>query len=284
MSDAGHKGFGGEQRSLLLVGTGLIGGSFALAAKQAGIFEHVVGLDSNPQALGQARQLGVIDSQSDTLDAGCDAVCVAVPVGDIAAAVQEAAVRAPVVFDVGSVKGAVIEALAPVPPNYVPCHPIAGSERTGPAAASASLFQGASVAMTPLADTDASAVATVRSYWEAAGGVVTVERPEEHDERLALLSHLPHLLAFAFMEVAGSAKSLDGAGGGFRDFTRIAAADSRVWADILHGNAAPVRRYLEELIGAMRGFQAAAEGANGELRARIDAAAEIRRAIDLADS
>ena len=217
------------------------------------------------------------------MDAGCDAVCVAVPVGDIAACVQEAAARAPLVFDVGSVKGAVVDALAPVPPNYVPCHPIAGSERTGPAAASADLFRGASVAMTPLAGTDATAVATVRSYWEAAGGVVAMERPDEHDERLALLSHLPHLVAFAFMEVAGRAKSLDGAGGGFRDFTRIAAADARVWADILQGNAACVRRYLDELVDTMRGFQAAAEGAHGELPARIHAAAEIKRAMDMAE-
>ena len=284
MSDGSQTGFGSGQRSLLLVGTGLIGGSFALAAKQAGLFEHVVGIDRKEEALRQALDLGVIDSTSDTLDAGCDAVCVAVPVGDIAACVQEAAVRAPLVFDVGSVKGAVVDALAPVPSNYVPCHPIAGSERTGPAAASADLFRGASVAMTPLAGTDATAVATVRSYWEAAGGVVAMERPDEHDERLALLSHLPHLVAFAFMEVAGRANSLDGAGGGFRDFTRIAAADARVWADILQGNAACVRRYLDELVDTMRGFQAAAEGAHGELPARIHAAAEIKRAMDMAES
>ena len=272
------------QRSLLLIGTGLVGGSFALAAKQSGLFERVVGVDRNPDALRQALRLGVIDASSDTLDTGCDAVCVAVPVGNIAACVQQAAAVAPLVFDVGSIKSAIVEALSPVPPNYVPCHPIAGSERSGPSAASSHLFRGRSVAITPVPNTDVAAMATVRGYWETVGGDVVVESPAEHDERLALLSHLPHLVAFAFMEVAGRAKSLDGAGGGFRDFTRIAAADASVWADILRGNAAHVRRHLDELIDTMLGFAAAAETANGELPARINAAARIKRAVDMAES
>ena len=145
--------------------------------------------------------------------------------------VQEAAKTAPLVFDVGSVKRPIIDALYPLPPNYVPCHPIAGSERAGPAAARGDLFNDASVVLTPVAETDAAATATVRGYWQAIGATVTIETPEAHDERLALVSHLPHLVAFAFMEVAGDAERLAGAGGGFRDFTRIAAADAAIWTD-----------------------------------------------------
>ena len=114
--------------TLLLVGTGLVGGSFALAAKAHGVFDRVVGIDDNPEALRQALELGIVDETTDASDVVCDAACIAVPVGAVADWVQEAAKTAPLVFDVGSVKRPIIDALYPLPPNYVPCHPIAGSE------------------------------------------------------------------------------------------------------------------------------------------------------------
>ena len=265
-------------KSLLLIGTGLIGGSFALATKAQGIFDRVLGMDRNKQALERALQLGIVDAPARSVATDCAAVCVAVPVRSIANCVRETAAQAPLVFDVGSVKGPIVDALAPVPANFVPCHPIAGSERAGPAAADANLFRGHAVALTPVATTDAAAIATVRGYWQAVGARVVVESPTAHDDRLALLSHLPHLVAFAFMEVAGDAESLHGAGGGFRDFTRIAAADADVWADILRSNAPCVRGYLNQLIDALRGF--AAEDDDAALRRRIAAAAEVKRALD----
>ena len=268
------------RRSLLLVGTGLIGGSFALAAKANGVFDHVVGLDRSREALDEAQRLGIIDERAETMAGNHDAVCIAVPVGGIAASVRAAAPRAPVVFDVGSVKSAIVEALAPAPANFVPCHPIAGSERQGPAAARADLFDGRLVVLTPVAGTDAAATAAVRAYWEAIGGRVVVDSAAGHDERFAVLSHLPHLVAFAFMEVAGRSGSLEGAGGGFRDFTRIAAADADVWTDILHANAPRVRRYANELIRALQSFADAAHSGGSTLRARIDAAAQIKRTFD----
>ena len=271
----------GAGKSLLLVGTGLIGGSFALAAKAKGLFDCVIGMDRNAQALEQARELGIVDATAQSIPANCAAVCVAVPVGGIAACVREAAAHAPLVFDVGSVKRPIVDALAPVPAHFVPCHPIAGSERAGPAAAHAELFQGHTVALTPVADTDAAAIAAVRGLWEAIGASVVVESPSAHDDRLALLSHLPHLVAFAFMEVAGNTESLHGGGGGFRDFTRIAAADADVWADILHANAPRLRPYLDQLIEALRGF--ATEPDSAALRQRISAAAEVKRALDAAE-
>ena len=265
--------------TLLLVGTGLIGGSFALAAKAHGVFDRVVGIDDNPDALRQALDLGIVDETTDAPDVACDAACVAVPVGAVADWVQEAAKTVPLVFDVGSVKRPIIDALYPLPPNYVPCHPIAGSERAGPAAAHRDLFNDASVVLTPVAETDAAATATVRDHWQAIGATVTIETPEAHDERLALVSHLPHLVAFAFMEVAGDAEHLAGAGGGFRDFTRIAAADAAIWTDILRANASHIERHLDDLIFALRGFSEAIWD-DDSLQTRIEAAAAVRRALD----
>lgn len=285
--------------SLLLIGTGLVGGSFALAAKAAGLFDRVVGMDRDPATLREALALGIVDTVlegavAEALAEGAagspgrfNAACVAVPVGDVAACVRAAAPRAEVVFDVGSVKGAIVDALAPPPANYVPCHPVAGSERAGPAAARADLFKDRMVALTPAPNTDAGAARTVRGYWERLGARVLEEAPAAHDQRLALLSHLPHLVAFAFMEVAGRADTLTGAGAGFRDFTRIAAADARVWGDILSSNADNVRPYLDDLLATLRSFAASAEAdagaGNGDLRQRIAAAAEVRRALDAAE-
>ena len=268
-------------KTLLLVGTGMVGGSFALAAKARGLFEHVVGVDRSPAALREAHALGIVDECRESFVA-CDAACIAVPVGAIATAAAEAARTCALVFDVGSVKRPIVDALSPLPPNFVPCHPIAGSEQAGPKAARGGLFEGHTVAMTPTVETDAGATATVRDYWQALGAKVVVETPAEHDERLALVSHLPHLVAFAFMEVAGAAKSLDGVGGGFRDFTRIAGADADMWADILRANAPQVQQHLDALVAALRGFSTAAREGDAALRERIAAAAAVQRALDAA--
>lgn len=265
-------------RSLLLIGTGLVGGSFALAARANGLFDRVVGVDRDAGALAEALRLGVVDETADSLPGDCDAACVAVPVGGIAVRVREAARRAPLVFDVGSVKQPILDALAPPPGHYVPCHPLAGSERSGVAAADATLFRGRAVALTPVAATNAAAIASVRGYWERLGARVVVESPGMHDDRVAMLSHLPHLLAFAFLETAGRGHALESLGEGFRDFTRIGAADGAMWADILHANGANVRRHLEAVIASLRGFAATED--RSALRRRIEAAASVRRGLD----
>lgn len=269
--------------TLLLVGTGLVGGSFALAAKAHGLFNRVVGTDRSAEALAQALELGIIDDRAS--DAGesngrYDAACVAVPLAGIAPCVRDASRRAAVVFDVGSVKGPVIDALDTPPDNYVPCHPIAGSERHGPTAADAALFSKRTVVMTPTPATNASAIAEVRGFWEAIGADVETETPDRHDLRFALLSHLPHLVAVAFMDVVARAGSFAGAGSGFRDFTRIAAGDAEVWHDILHSNADHVRRYLDELIDDLRTLGDAAAEGGPSLRHRIENASRLRRAFD----
>ena len=271
-------------RSLLLIGTGLVGGSFAKAAKTRAVFDRIVGVDRDRGALEKALELGVIDEAADAPGGDYDAVCVAVPVGAIAGRVLEAAPRAAgPVFDVGSVKGPVIEALDPVPANFVPCHPIAGSELQGPAAARADLFEGRVVVMTPAAETDGGAVDAVRGYWEAVGARVVVQTPASHDDCFALVSHLPHLVAFAFMDAAARAGPLDHAGNGFRDFVRIAGADVDVWTDILHANADRIRPRLDELLDTLRDFRTAMEDGGESLRRAIASAVQAKRAFDEAD-
>lgn len=267
-------------RSLLLVGTGLVGGSFALAAKAAGLFDHVVGVDRDPDALAEALARGVVDQTTQQPSDDFQAACVAVPVTAIAECVREAAQAAPVVFDVGSVKQSVLNALRPVPPRFVPCHPIAGDSRGGAAGARANLFRGRPAVLTPVDATDADAVAVVRRYWQAVGARVVVEDAAVHDERFAMLSHLPHLVAFAYVELAARADDFRDSGSGFRDFTRIAGADANVWADILSANADPVLRHLDALVDELRNFATTLRADRGALRSRIAAAAHRRRALD----
>ena len=280
---AGTKADPSGDATLLLVGTGLVGGSFALAARAHGVFTRIVGADRSADALDKALELGIIDDRAGDAGPGngrYDAACVAVPLAGIAPCVRDASRSAAVVFDVGSVKGPVIDALDEPPGNYVPCHPIAGSERHGPGAADAALFSNRTVVMTPTAATAAWAIAEVRRFWEAIGADVETEAPDRHDLRFALLSHLPHLVAVAFMDVVARTGSFAGAGSGFRDFTRIAAGDVEVWHDILHSNADHVRHYLDELIDDLRTLGDAAAEGGPSLRHRIESASRLRRAFD----
>ncbi|MCY3620085.1 MAG: prephenate dehydrogenase/arogenate dehydrogenase family protein [Gammaproteobacteria bacterium] len=271
-------------RSLLLIGTGLVGGSFAKAAKTRAVFDRIVGVDRDRGALDRALELDIIDEAADGPGSDCDAVCVAVPVGAIADHVRDAALHCSgPVFDVGSVKGPVIDALHPMPPNFVPCHPIAGSELHGPTAARADLFEDRVAVMTPVAETDGGALDAVRGYWEAVGARVVEQTPVSHDRCFALVSHLPHLVAFAFMDAAARAGPFQHVGNGFRDFVRIAGADVDVWTDILHANAGQIRPRLDELIKTLGDFRSAMEKGGESLRRRVESAASAKRAFDEAD-
>ena len=267
--------------SLLLVGTGLVGGSFARAARARGVFQQVVGMDRDPAVLAEAVRLGVVDAPADSFT-GHAAVCIAVPVAGIAACVHDAVDDGAPVFDVGSVKAPIVEALWPVPPNFVPCHPIAGSERRGPAEARADLFEDQAVVLTPVAATDPHAVAAVAGYWEAVGARVVTEDPADHDRRFALVSHLPHLVAFAFMETASGAP-LDIVGNGFRDFVRTAGADPDVWTDILQANVGEVRAHLDELVDTLRSYAAMMADDPDKLRERLAKVVENKRSFDAKD-
>jgi prephenate dehydrogenase len=246
---------------LVVVGTGLIGGSFALGLKEGGKVGSVVGVGRGRDNLDQALRLGIID-RAYTRDEGWTAeladatlVLLATPVGEMPALFAAIAPHlgpGTIVSDAGSTKQDVIAAarttLGSALSRFVPAHPIAGSERSGAAAASASLFRGRQVVLTPLPETDPAAVERVRECWTRCGGIVTLLTAERHDALLSAVSHLPHLLAFALIgEIASRPDAGDYwrvAGTGLRDFTRLAESHPDMWRDICIANAVRLRADL----------------------------------------
>lgn len=291
-------------RKLVIVGVGLIGGSFALALKRAGAVRSVVGVGREPANLEAALSAGIVDRAraigeawtSEVSDA--DFVMLATPVGEmpsLLAAIAPALGRDTVVTDVGSTKQDVVAAarkhLAANLPNFVPAHPIAGTERSGARAAFAELFRGRTVVLTPIAETAAAALARVSDCWACCGGIVRHLEATRHDAILGAVSHLPHVLAYAL--VAGIAARPDGvecleyAGTGFRDATRLAGSQPRMWRDVCIANRAELLRELatyrheleriEELLvqsdgeGLQRLFERARAAREGWLRGRGEA-------------
>lgn len=261
---------------LLLIGVGLIGASFARAARAAGAFDRVTGFDVDPEAIAGALAAGVVDAiaENPTQAApAADAAFVAVPPSHIAAAVVEvcraSAARRMPVFDAGSVKAPLLaelrERFGTLPAAFVPCHPMAGAESQGHAAADRDLFRGRRVFLTPGHETDPATVERVTQWWRACGGEPQIVDALAHDRAVAATSHLPHLVAFAYMARFGrdSRALLDFAGPGFRDFTRIAGSDPALWRDIAESNRAAVVAELDRLtarLGALRGDLAAGRG------------------------
>ena len=245
---------------LAVVGVGLIGGSFAAALKRAGAVKRVVGVGRGRANLDDALRLGIIDeATSDVAQGvrGADFILLAMPVGQMGAVMEAIApvlAADAVVTDGGSTKSDVVTNARARMPNaldrFVPAHPIAGSERTGAAAASASLFADRDVILTPLPENREDAVARVRKAWLACGARVSEMHPEDHDRTLGVVSHLPHVLAFALVDlVAGraDAQRLFGlAAGGFRDFTRIASSSPEMWRDICIANRNSIGAVLAE--------------------------------------
>jgi prephenate dehydrogenase len=249
---------------LTIIGVGLIGGSLARALRQAGAVQTIVGSGRGEANLIRAQELGVIDRY--TLDlaeavAGADVVLVGVPLGamhEVFAAIAPALRADAIVTDVGSAKATVVaDALRAfgVRPNFVPGHPIAGTERSGVEASFAELFQRRRVILTPLPETDPAALARVSELWRAAGADVVDMSVAHHDEILAATSHLPHLLAYGLVDTLSrwddSREVFQFAAGGFRDFTRIASSDPIMWRDICIANrealSASLERYMEDL-------------------------------------
>jgi prephenate dehydrogenase len=245
---------------LAVVGVGLIGGSFAAALKRAGRVGRVIGIGRGRANLDDALRLGIVDEATSDLalgTRGADFILLAMPVGQMGAVMDAIApVIGPdaVVTDGGSTKrDVVMHARARLPgilDRFVPAHPIAGSERTGAAAASASLFVDRNVILTPLPENRATALARVRDAWLACGARVAEMDPEDHDRTLGVVSHLPHVLAFALVDlVAGraDAQRLFGlAASGFRDFTRIASSSPEMWRDICIANRDAIGTALAE--------------------------------------
>ncbi len=256
---------------IAILGLGLIGGSVGLACRARGLAKEVRGADQDPDHCTQALALGLVDlAFQDPVAAvqGADMVVLAVPVGAIPPTIERIAPHlAPgaVVTDVGSVKGSIAATMDRLLPdgNGVPGHPIAGRERSGPAAASAELFVGARCVLTPSESTDPAAVERVRGLWRAIGADVVEMTPDRHDEVFAAVSHLPHIVAYALMgailDLTDDGEELhEFAAGGLRDFTRVAMSHPIMWRDICLAN----RQKILEMIGR---FQVALDNLSAKI-------------------
>jgi prephenate dehydrogenase len=253
-----------------LIGCGLMGGSFALALKRAKLVKRVVGYSKSPYTTERARQLGVIDVAAPSAllaVSGADIVLLAVPVAASEAtfkAIRHGISADTLVMDVGSTKGDVIEAarngLQRQFANFVPAHPIAGKELSGIEHAEASLFAGRQVVLTPVKATLRSNVQRASQVWSGIGAHVITMTHEEHDGAFAAVSHLPHLLAFAYINGLAAQpqgqRFLSLAGPGFRDFSRIAASDPVMWRDVLLANREQVLEQSQAFRKALDEFEA----------------------------
>jgi cyclohexadieny/prephenate dehydrogenase len=244
---------------LALIGVGLIGGSIARAARAQGAVRSIVATARSPATRRRVAELGLADQVVETNAAaveGADLVIVCIPVGACGAVAKEVAphlASGAIVSDVGSVKASVVKDMAPhLPANayFVPAHPVAGTENSGPDAGFAELFVGRWCILTPPEGTDPAAVEKLAAFWRALGANVETMSPEHHDLVLAVTSHLPHLIAYTIVgtadELSEVTKSevLQFSAGGFRDFTRIAASDPTMWRDIFLANKDAVLEML----------------------------------------
>ena len=279
-------------RNLTVVGLGLIGGSLARALREAGAVQTITGFDSNPLRCAAALSLGVVDhigaSAADAVK-DADLVLLSVPVLDTLAAMaalMNGLKPGAVVTDAGSTKQSVLDDVkracnGAIPSWFVPGHPIAGTEKSGVENSSATLFKNHRVILTPHPAQDAAAKAVVVSMWQAAGARVVEMEPHQHDTIFAATSHLPHLLAYSFVDMLNELDEqheiFPNAGGGFRDFTRIASSSPQMWHDIVRANKRSVSEVLDRQIAELRELrQMIAEDRWDEVRALFERARAAR--------
>ena len=258
---------------LAVVGTGLIGGSFAAALRRVGQVGRVLGVGRTPASLQRARELGLIDEIVDLGQAAdrADLILLATPIGAMAPILQALAPMlrpATLITDAGSTKADVARLAQDILGDrclqFIPGHPIAGSEMTGPEAADPMLYHGRKVVLTPFEDTPGVLQHRLIRVWEACGARISLMTPEAHDRALASVSHVPHFLASAYMAQVIRADDADTrlnlAGTGFRDFTRIAAGSAEVWRDIFLSNRTAVLRELDDFEQVLQQLRATLEG------------------------
>jgi cyclohexadieny/prephenate dehydrogenase len=278
-----------------LVGIGLIGSSISHAMRRKGLAKEIVGSARSKETVDTALKLGLIEkgyASAAEAAAGADLVILSVPVGACGRLTAEIAPHlrpGAILTDVGSVKAQVVRDMAPHVPagvHFVPGHPIAGTEQSGPEAGFAELFDGRWTILTPEAHTDANAVDKLKAFWEALGAKVEVMDPQHHDMVLAITSHLPHLIAFNIVSTAEHLERVTDkevikfSAGGFRDFTRIAASDPTMWRDIFLGNKEGVMEMLRRFSDDLAELRTAIENGDGDtLFRRFTEARAIRRGI-----
>jgi cyclohexadieny/prephenate dehydrogenase len=245
-----------------LIGLGLIGSSIARAARHLNLARTIVAIDASEAVVARVRELGIADEATTDVAAGvrdADLVILCVPVGvcgKVAEAMRSGLKPGCIVSDVGSVKASVIAQVQPHLPegvNFVPAHPVAGTEHSGPDAGFSTLFHNRWCILTPPEGTDEAAIERVRLFWEAMGSNVEVMTAQHHDLVLAITSHVPHLIAYnivgtaADLETVTQGEVIKFSAGGFRDFTRIAASDPTMWRDVFLHNREAVLEMLGRL-------------------------------------
>ncbi|MBN9038763.1 MAG: prephenate/arogenate dehydrogenase family protein [Rhizobiales bacterium] len=259
---------------IALIGIGLIGSSLARVIRREGLAGHVAIATRSPATLKRAEELGLGDSyHTDLAEAARDAdlVIVSVPVGssgEVAQAIAPVLKPGAILTDVGSTKGSVIAQMAPHVPagvHFIPGHPLAGTEKSGPDAGFAELFRNRWCIFTPLPGTDPAALETLSAFWRACGSNVDTMDPDHHDKVLAIVSHLPHIIAYNIVGTADDLQTVTKSevikysASGFRDFTRLAASDPTMWRDVcLHNRDAILEmlsRFSEDLASLQRAIR-----------------------------
>jgi prephenate dehydrogenase len=255
---------------VVIFGVGLIGGSFALALRQAGMAGHIVGVGRSAQAMARALELGIIDQVAPSIEsamAGASLVLIAAPVaqtGAILASLLPFLEDATVLTDAGSTKGDVVaaarSALGARLGQFVPGHPIAGRETNGPDAAIATLYRGKKAVLTALPENPPATIEAVAAAWRACGAIVHQLTPQEHDTVFASVSHLPHLLAYALVDDIAAKPHAEllfqYAASGFRDFTRIAGSSPEMWRDISLANQGALLGELDAYLAQLTQLRA----------------------------
>ena len=282
---------------LAVIGVGLIGGSLSLALKSKGAVNEVVGFSRHQTTRDEALKLGVIDvAATSVADAvkNADMVFISVPMGAMAAVFNELAAyisNDAIITDGGSAKSQVVAAaklsLGEKFKQFVPGHPIAGTEKSGPSAAFASLYEKHRVVLTPVPETDNAAAAKVKAMWQLTGAEVFEMDVEQHDTVLAATSHLPHVLAFNLVGMLAQRDDCEEvlryAAGGFRDFSRIASSDAVMWRDICLGNKEAILALLEQYHLGMQNIQQAIRDDNGDYLVDLFSRAKKARDTRFAD-
>ena len=280
-----------------LIGVGLIGSSLARAIREHKLASSIAGYDNSQEALARAKEIGVIDSAVEDCSAAvadADLIIVATPLGaisDVFAKIEKQAAAGAIIIDVGSAKGSVVDAAANRRSDIhiVPCHPVAGTEQSGPDAGFAALFKDRWCILTPLERDEPeykAAVEKVAGLWREVGSHVEMMDAAHHDLALAITSHLPHLIAFTLvgaaddLETVSEAEIIKYSAGGFRDFTRIAASDPVMWRDVFLNNKEAVLEVLGRFTEELSLLQRAIRWSDGEALEKIFArGSTIRRAI-----
>jgi prephenate dehydrogenase len=275
-----------------LIGCGLMGGSFALALKRAGLVKRVVGYSKSPSTTERARQMGVIDVEAPSAllaVSGADIVLLAVPVAATEAtlkAIRHLVSKEMLIMDVGSTKRDVIDAARRVLRDhvgvFVPCHPVTGKEASGVEHSDPDLYGGRQVVLTPIERTQVVQLNKARELWQALGCHVIQMSPQAHDAAFAAISHLPHLMAFALINSIASQPNgndfLSLAGPGFRDFTRIAAAEPKMWRDILLANRQELLEQAEFFRRTLQAMEQLIDAGKGDVLEELIANASQLRA------